>query len=433
MANYYEEYRGKLRSPEQIVELIKDEDYISFGQFAGNPISIFQNLHKVKGRVKHFTIQCSSILGDFEFLNDEELLDVIDYDVWFFGPNERRRHEFSKSTSFMPGGLGLCASKKLSWQKPRIFCGVSGPMDAHGNFTISMSLAYEMEMLEAADIVVIEVNENCPRVLGDTVVSIKDVDYIVENSVPLATTTPADISETEDTIGAYVADLVPDGSIIQLGIGGIPDAVGKHFIDKKNLGVHTEMITDSMAYLYEKGVITNNTKKLWKNQIVGTLILGTQYLYDFVNDNPIVTMHRGSIINNPFTIAKNDGQCSINTALSVDLTGQVSSETMGHRQFSATGGQFETAYGAQFSKGGKSIIALRSTAKKGTISTIVPHFEPGTVTSLDRNNVDYIVTEYGVAALRGRTIGQRVEALINIAHPKFRDELANQAEEYKIW
>jgi acyl-CoA hydrolase len=188
-----------------------------------------------------------------------------------------------------------------------------------------------------------------------------------------------------------------------------------------------------MALLYDEGVITNKDKNLWKNKIVGALVLGSQELYDFINDNPIVELKRGSSINSPYVIAQNDNQCSVNTALSVDLTGAVSSESFGHLQFSATGGQFETAYGAQLSKGGKSIVALHATAKKGTVSTIVCGFPEGTATTLGRNDVDYVVTEFGIASLCGRSVRERVKALIAIAHPDFRQELTENAEKLGIW
>jgi len=429
---YTKEYINKLRTCDEVVGMIRDGEFISAGQFAGNPHGLFSSLHKIKGRAKDVTFQCSAIFEDYPFLTDEELVGTLFCESFFYGAKERKAHTIGLM-SFMPGGLSLVAAKKLNYRKPTMFWGMSSPMDAHGNFNIGLSIAYEMEMLEEADIVVIEVNEQAPRVFGDNTVAIRDVDFIVEHSHSIPTLSPSAITDVEDAIGANVASLVEDGATIQLGIGNIPDAVGLHLLGKKDLNIHTELITDSMAWLYRQGAVTNKGKRLWKNKIVGTFIMGSKELYEFVNDNPIVELKRGSTVNNPFVIALNDNQCSINTAISVDLTGAVASESIGHTQYSATGGQFETAYGAQYSKGGKSIIALRSTAKKGTVSTIVPRFEMGTVTTLGRNDVDFVVTEYGVAAMRGRAIRDRVPALINIAHPDFRDGLRAASEELKIW
>jgi acyl-CoA hydrolase len=432
MIDYQSEYQKKLRTAEEIIDMIRDDWFVSAGQFAGNPHGLLSALHTLSGKAKRVDFHCASLMQDYPFLHDEQLLEDLVYEACFFGGVERAAQP-TRHATFLPGGLGLVATKILSWHQPNMFWGMSSPMDTHGNFNIGLSVAYEMEMLEAADIVVIEVNDQAPRVFGDNTVPIRDVDFVVECSHPIPKTHPSPITDVEDAIGVNVAELIEDGSCIQLGIGNIPDAVGRHLHSKRNLSVHTELITDSMALLYDEGVITNKTKSLWKNKLVGTLILGSQELYDFINDNPIVELRRGSIMNSPYVIAQNDNQISVNTALSVDLTGQVSSESFGHRQFSATGGQFETAYGAQMSKGGKSVVALRSTAKQGAVSTIVCGFPEGTVTTLGRNDVDYVVTEFGTAALRGRSVRERVAALIAIAHPKFRQELTEGAERLGIW
>jgi acyl-CoA hydrolase len=243
----------------------------------------------------------------------------------------------------------------------------------------------------------------------------------------------ATVGEIDKTIGAYVASLVNDGDTIQLGIGGIPNAVALAFMNKHDLGVHTEMITSSMAILAEAGVITGKKKSLHKGKMIGTFALGTQALYDFLDGNPAVQLLRGNYVNNPFVIAKNDNMVSINTALQVDLTGQVCSESIGLRTYSGSGGQNDTAEGAIHAKNGRSIIALYSTAKNGTISAIQPWLTPGAAVTLSRNNVDYIVTEYGIAPMKARTIKQRVENLIAIAHPDFRSELRALALKHEIW
>ncbi len=428
---YFEEYKSKLRSPSEIIKMIQDDYYISAGQVAGGPATLLSHLHEVKGHAKNVHLQASLMLGRFPF-QEPEYADAIDYEAWFYGAVERGMHS-NGNMSFMPADLSRTASGKLSWRKPKMFWGVSSPMDEHGNLNVSFGIAYEMEMLEQADIVVLEVNPGAPRTFGENTVNIRDVDFLVESEFPVYASTPSVPGETDLKIGRYIADLVEDRSVIQLGIGNIPDAVATSLKDKKDLGVHTEMITESMAELYRLGVITNKYKNIYKGKLVGTFVFGSEKLYQFVNNNPVVELKRGSIINDPFVISQNDLAVSINTCVQLDLTGQVASESIGPRQYSGTGGQFDTAFGAQRSKGGKSIIALHSTAKKGTVSTIVPHLAEGTVVSLSRNNVDYIVTEYGVACLRGRCISERVDALIRIAHPDFREELKKQADELKIW
>ncbi len=421
------EYKSKLRSPEQIIEMIQDDDFISAGQFAGCPVTLLGELHKNKA--KNVSLQTSAILGDYPFLHQDcGLL----YEAWFYGPVERALHKEHKAT-YTPAHFSQCVSKVLSRAQPRMFWGVSAPMDEHGNFNIAYGIAYEMDMLEAADIVVIEVSQSAPRTIGENTVNIRKVDFIVEGHNEAWATSPAPSSELDRVIGRNVADLVDDRSVIQLGIGAIPNAVAEYFTDKKDLGVHTEMITDSMATLYEAGIITNRYKQIYKNKLVGCFVFGSKMLYDFVDNNPEVQFIRGSTVNNPFVIAQNDNMVSINTCIQLDLKGQVSSESIGSSQYSGIGGQFDTAYGAQRSRGGKSIIALRSTAKNDTISNIVPMLERGTIITLGRSDVDCVVTEYGVARLRGRTISQRVEALVSIAHPKFREDLRKQADELFIW
>ncbi|MCL2675334.1 MAG: 4-hydroxybutyrate--acetyl-CoA CoA transferase [Firmicutes bacterium] len=427
------EYNKKLRTCEQIFDIVKDGWYICGGQLAGNPKMLFSNLHKLKGRVKGIEMQASLLLSDYPFLQDPEMVETLRFEGFFFGAYERKAHTY-KMAGYTPANLSQCAVRKLSYKKPNIFWGVSAPPDEHGNFCISFSIAYEMEMLEKADIIVIEVNPDAPRTFGDNVVNIKDVDYIIESDLPVDTLVSKDgVAGVDDMIGKNVASLIEDGSTIQLGIGAIPNAVALHFNDKKHLGVHTEMITDSMAELFNAGIIDNSKKTLHKDKMIGTFVYGSKGLYDFVHNNASVYLLRGCVANDPFVIMQNYKMCSINTGLQIDLTGQVCSESIGHKQYSGTGGQAETAYGAQRSQGGKSIIALRSTAKNETISTITPLLTVGSMVSLSRNDTDYVVTEYGVACLRGRNISERVSRLISIAHPKFRDMLSRQADELMIW
>ena len=306
-------------------------------------------------------------------------------------------------------------------------------MDERGFFSLSLGLTYEKMMVEQADLVILEINENLPWTLGDTHVHISEVDYVVEHNVPLLELPVVEPRAEERIIGNYIADMIDNGSTLQLGIGGIPNAIALSLLDKKDLGIHTEMFTDGMVDLFDAGVITGRRKTLWRGKMVGTFALGTKKLYDFIDKNLAVEFQQGNIVNDPCVIGQNYKMVSINTALQVDLTGQVCSEAIGNRHYSGTGGQADTHRGAQRSEGGKGIISLRSTAKNGELSTIVAQLPAGAKVTLGRSDTDYVVTEYGVAHLKGRSVRDRVEAMIRIAHPDYREALRQEAEKIQLW
>jgi acyl-CoA hydrolase len=265
-------------------------------------------------------------------------------------------------------------------------------------------------------------------------VSIEEADFIIEETdeeIVYAPEYPAD--PVEAMIAKNVASLIHDGDTLQFGIGGLPGAVAKELLDRKDLGVHTEMLSTPMGMLMEAGVITNQRKNLNPGKSICTFMWGDRHFYEYVDNNPAISVLPASYVNDPFVIAQNDNMVSINSALEIDLTGQISSERMGFRQVSGTGGATDFAYGAFHSKGGRGIIAIRSTAKGGTVSKIQPGLTYGSVVSISRNLTDYVVTEYGIARLKDKSIRQRVEALIGIAHPDFRKDLKKQAEELMIW
>ena len=262
-----------------------------------------------------------------------------------------------------------------------------------------------------------------PYIGGDNLIHLSKLDCIVEADYPLYTIAPPRITEVEEAIGRNCATLIEDGATLQLGIGAIPDAVLLFLKDKKNLGIHSEMFSDGVLELVKNGVINGKAKTLHPNKMVATFLMGTQALYDFVNHNPDVEMYPSDYVNDPRVIAQNDRMISINSCLSVDLAGQVSSESIGLQQISGTGGQVDYVRGSMWSRGGKSIMAMPSTAKNGTTSRIVATLTEGTTVTTSRNDVDYVVTEYGVARLRGKSLRERAKALIKIAHPDFREEL----------
>lgn len=430
--NFREQYKKKFISVDEAVNKVKSNDEVVVALAGAEPVGFLSNLHKVKDKVENVSVVTCLNMNSYEFCSNPEMKGHFINETWFYSPLTRAAH-CNETASFIPNHLHLSAKKRLCYKKPNIFVGTATPMDKHGFFSMSLSVTYEREYVENADIVILEINENLPRVYGDTAVHISEVDFIFENTIPLSELAVVEPSEKDLIIGNYIAELIEDGSTIQLGIGGIPNAVAKALRNKKDLGVHTEMFTDGMVDLYYEGVITNRRKTLHRNKFIATFALGTKKLYDFIDDNQGVELKRGVYTNDPHIIAQNYKMVSINTSLQVDLTGQCASESIGFKQYSGTGGQADTAIGAQNSEGGKSIIALYSTAKKDIISTIVPFLSVGAAVSLSRNDVDYVVTEYGVASLRGRSIRERVQNLINIAHPNFRQQLKSEAKKNYIW
>jgi acyl-CoA hydrolase len=279
-------------------------------------------------------------------------------------------------------------------------------------------------------LVIAEVNPNLPRTFGDAALHISEIDGLVEVDYPAAEIPEVTFTEKDAKIAGFIAERIEDGSTIQLGIGGIPNALASGLKDKKHLGIHTEMLTDNMVDLVNCGAVDNSMKTVCRNKIVGTFAMGTAKLYNYIDNNPSVLLMNGTWVNDPYVVGQNYKMQSINTAMEVDLFGQCASEAIGPVQFSGSGGQADTAIGAQRSQGGHSFICLYSTASvknadgtRSTISKIAPMLREGSIVTLSRNDVDYVVTEYGVASLRGRRIKERAERLIAIAHPDFREEL----------
>jgi 4-hydroxybutyrate CoA-transferase len=306
------------------------------------------------------------------------------------------------------------------------------PPDEHGFCSLGIEAGLVKTPSQVARLVIAEVNEQMPRTLGDSFIHVSKIDFAVPVNYPLAELPMGQTNDLSMKIGEYIADLIEDGSTMQMGIGAIPDAVLNFLGGKRDLGVHTELFSDGVMRLIEEGVITNERKTLHNGKIVAGFILGSQRLYDFVDDNPIVELHPTEYVNDPFVIAQNERMVSINSAIEIDLTGQVCADSIGPRLYSGVGGQLDFVYGAARSKGGKPIIALPSTAAPGggkAISRIVPMLKQGAGVVTTRNHVHYIATEYGVAQLYGKTIKQRASALISIAHPDFRADLERQAKE----
>lgn len=427
---------AKIITIQEALKMVKNKDHIVAGMAASEGREFFKNLHSLHGKVEHITIDNCLPLYPYEFMINEEYKETFTVNSWFFSGDLRKAFK-NRNISFIPNQLHFAGVRRVEHQAPNIYVGNATPPDKHGYVSLSLSNVYEKEMLRAADLVILEINPNLPRTLGDLEVHESEIDYFVKVDYDAPVLPDTEPSEKDVLIGKHIAQYIHDGDTIQLGIGGIPNAVANQLHHKKDLGVHTEMLTTGFMKLYQSGAITNRKKTLHNGKFVAAFALGTKELYEFIDDNPSIMLLDGNYVNDPCVIGQNDNQVSINTSIEIDLTGQCCSESIGPIQFSGTGGQTDTATGAQRSKNGRSFIALYSTAnvknketgEREEISKIVPFLKPGAAVSLSRNDVDYIVTEYGAVRLRGTSIKERVELLISIAHPKFRDELREKAKE----
>lgn len=430
------DYSDKVVSASEAVAKVKRDDVIVTGLGVSEGRNFLQNIHTIDKNIDNVTITNCLPMAPYEFLGPD-YKDQFKIDGWFFTPALRQSFQ-NGNVSYIPNHLHLAATKRLAHKKPNIYVGAASSVDKHGYVSLSCSNTYEKRMIEEADLVIIEVNPNYPVTYGDVELHVNDIDMIIESNYDVPELPEVIPNEKDKIIAGYIAEHIQDGDTIQLGIGGIPNAVAEFLVDKKDLGVHTEMMTSNMAKLAKLGVITGKKKSLHPGKMVATFIMGNKALYDFCDGNPSVMILDGHYVNDPATIALNDNMVSINTAIEVDLMGQCASESIGTRQISGTGGQSDTAVGAQAAKNGKSFIALYSTAmiknketgELSEVSKIVPILNPGAIVSLSRNDVDNVVTEYGIAELRGTNTQERVERLIAIAHPDFRESLKEQAIEY---
>jgi acyl-CoA hydrolase len=430
-------YSKKLKGLDEMIGKLPARASVIVGMAAMEPQGFLSHVHKQSDHFDYLRVNSSLNLGHYPFCEEKNSEGVFCNDNWFFGPSTRAAVRSGyKIVDYIPNNLNAAGRDRCLGLKEEgeyvVFWGTVTPMqEKTGYFSLGLSNVYEQEAIEAADLVILEVNDKVPVTHGDSHVHINDADYIVEYTKELPTIGVLQPSEVEKTIASHIAGLVEDGMTVQVGIGGIPNAVCGLLTDKKDLGIHTEMFTESMIDLFESGAVNNRKKTLWPGKFICTFALGSKRMYDWLDNNPGVLILRGSYVNDPYIISQNENLVSINTAISVDLTGQVSSESLGTMQYSGTGGQLDTHRGAVMSRNGKGIIALRSTAKKGTVSTITAILAAGSKVTVPRQDIDYVVTEYGVAHLRGRTVGQRTRALAAIAHPDFRESLLKEAEEFK--
>ncbi len=381
--------------------------------------------------IKGVQVQTLLDIYPFEFYADDSLAGKMTGYSWFSSGGARKAVNGGYADLFPTYYRDIPRHIRAEYEYDA-FCVAVSPMDSHGYFSLALNGSYAEAMIDKAKRIFIEVNEKQPRCLCGTQLHISQVDAIVENTHELPVLPPVVLDETSITIGNLIAEQIPDGACIQLGIGAIPDATGMALKAKKDLGIHTEMFTDSMVELIECGAVNNSRKQIHRGKTVTTFAYGSKRIYDFIDDNPAVEVLPVDYVNDPEVICRNDNMISINAALEVDFFGQVCAESVGTKHMSGSGGQVDYVRGACQSKGGKSFIAFTSTAKGGTISKIKPILTPGAICTTSKNDVDYIVTEYGIAHLRGRSLSDRTRQLIAIAHPDFRDELTFEAKKRGI-
>ena len=381
--------------------------------------------------IKGVQVQTLLDIYPFEFYADDSLAGKMTGYSWFSSGGARKAVNGGYADLFPTYYRDIPRHIRAEYEYDA-FCVAVSPMDSHGYFSLALNGSYAEAMIDKAKRIFIEVNEKQPRCLCGTQLHISQVDAIVENTHELPVLPPVVLDETSITIGNLIAEQIPDGACIQLGIGAIPDATGMALKAKKDLGIHTEMFTDSMVELIECGAVNNSRKQIHRGKTVTTFAYGSKRIYDFIDDNPAVEVLPVDYVNDPEVICRNDNMISINAALEVDFFGQVCAESVGTKHMSGSGGQVDYVRGACQSKGGKSFIAFTSAAKGGTISKIKPILTPGAICTTSKNDVDYIVTEYGIAHLRGRSLSDRTRQLIAIAHPDFRDELTFEAKKRGI-
>ncbi len=415
-------YESKLVTADEAVKHIPDGSRVFFGHAANEPPVLVDALVRNYEQYHNVEIVHWVPMGKGEYC-DPRMKGHLRHNAMFVGGSTRKAVQegradytpffYHQSTRFFTDGTFPIDVVLISVTPP----------DKHGYVSLGVSVGGTRPAALSAKLVIAQVNDQMPRTMGDSFLHVSDLTYCVEASTPLPELGGGEIDEVTDAIGRNVAGLVEDGSTLQLGIGTIPDAVLKYLGDKKDLGIHSEMFSDGVVDLYHKGVITGANKTLDKGRMVAAFLMGSKKLYDFVDNNPDVLMRTVDYVNNPAVICQNPKVVAINSCLQVDFNGQVNSESMGPKQFSGIGGQLDYVRGAAMCPDGKAILAMPSTAKHGEVSRIVPVFDPGTTVTTTRTDVHYIVTEYGVANLRAKSLRQRAKLLINIAHPKFRDQL----------
>ena len=425
-----EYYSSRLTTAEEAVKLIKSNDKVVLAHDVGEPPVLVDAMVANHAAYKNVEISHMFTLGKGEYCKPEY------------------KENFHPNLWFLSGQTRKCVEEGYGDFTPLFFHEVPGlmrdgtiqvdvamimvtPPDKHGYVSTGVSGDYTVQAVKSAMTVIAQIKKNVPFTFGDAVFHISEIDAFVEADTPLPELPEAKIGPAEEAIGKYCAELVNDGDTLQLGIGAIPDAVCHQLVNKKHLGIHSEMLGDGQVVLYEAGAIDNSQKGIDVGKFVFNFVMGSKKTYDFLDKNTACLLKAVDYVNHPMIIAKNPNMVSINGGIGVDFYGQVAADTIGYRQFSAVGGQVDFIRGAAMGKNGRAIIAMPSVAKKkdgSMVSKITPLLSEGQVVTTSRHDTDYVVTEYGIAKLKGKTVKDRARALINIAHPDFRDELKDEFE-----
>ena len=425
------QYQARRCSADDALQQVRDGDTIVVPTGVAEPPALLTALSAQRTRFRDVSVSQILPVRKFDYFDPATVANVR-HTSYFFGGASRaggqegwvdyRASYFSEMPQLIDRGL----------MPADVVFALASQMDAHGYFALSLGPDYTMAAIKKARAVVLEVNPHVPYSFGQCHIHVSQVAALVEDDTPITEVGLPQIGPVQQAIGKYVADMIDDGATLQIGYGAIPDAVVMQLTDKRDLGVHTEMIGDGIMTLVEAGVVNNRRKNYLPGRMVATFGLGSRKLYDFMDRNPALEMHPVDFTNDPYLASQNDNLIAINASMQIDLFGQCGSETQGFKPYSGTGGQSDFVRAANRSRGGKAFIVLPSTAKGDTISRIAPVLSPGTHVSTSKNDINYVVTEYGVAQLRGKTAKERARALIGIAHPKFRDELTEAAQKMRL-
>lgn len=425
-------YQNRIVSAQEAVAVIKSGDRVVLGHACGEPLLLVDAMVDRADELENVEVVHMVAMGKGRYCLPENAKSFRHNALFAGGPTRKAVAE--GRADYTP-----C----YFYQLPNLFRDEVLPVDValitvtppnkHGYVSLGISVDYTLQAVKSAKTVIAEVNPHMPHIGGASYLRLEEIDYFVPCEMPLKELGLPQIGDVEKAIGSNIASLIKDGDCLQLGIGAIPDAVMNFLHDKKDLGIHSEMISDGVMNLVEAGVVNCKQKNLHRDKIIITFAMGSRKFYEWLDENPLIEAYPVDYVNNPMIAGRNDNLVSINSALSVDLLGQVAADTLGPTQFSGVGGQVDFVRGAANSKGGRSIIALPATAAKGNLSRICTALDKGQAVTTSRHDVDYVVTEFGIAHLKGKTNLQRTEALIDIAAPQFRDDLAGQRKELYGW
>lgn len=424
-----EAVKSKITDLDKAFDFVRNGGNMVTGMAAAEPYLFYNHLGDCSETIKSkLRIYCANPSQRFPIFVESKYSEILEFVVMFM-TRSVRQGSVPSHVQYLPQHLSQWSKMICSRSEVDVFWGTCSLPDARGFVSLGTGACYETEILRKAKHVILEINPNMPRTQGSTLVSLDEVSCFLETDHVLPAIGRPAMTTIDHQIAQYVADLIPNRATLQLGIGSIPNAIGEALSDHRDLGIHTEMVNDTMMDLYQKGIVTGAYKSRWPRKIIGSFAFGTSELYRFLDENPIVELHPASIVNDSYRLGLNHLMTSVNSALEIDLTGQVCSESLGHLELSGIGGASETHIGAQRSEGGQGIIAIPSTTRDKRFSKIVFELRPGAKVSISRNDIDTVVSEYGVAKLKGKTVSERVAAMIAIAAPEFRDELAFQAKQ----